>query len=160
MGGYTYFRCGAGLMNPDLASFVNDKFDPRGTDTLPDNLYCDILNKYIEVGDIGQGLTVKDLGVTNFLTDSETKCGLAAGTLSNTKTDDSTDDDDVKPEDKATTDDSTDDDDKAATDDSSDDDDKAQTDDSSDDDDKDSGVLSNFSLASVAASMLYVLFSQ
>merc|ERR1711933_501073 len=79
--GYTYFRCGAGLMDNGLATFINGKFDPRTQDTFPENLFCDIIDQYIAAGDIGQGLMVKDLHVTNFIPEAETKCGLATGTL-------------------------------------------------------------------------------
>merc|ERR1711884_188833 len=95
--GYTYFRCAAGLLNSDLANMINTDFDPRSTESFPDGLFCKFVKEMISAGDIGQGITIKDLQVLNFIPSAETDCGLTAGTLGtagNTKTDDSNDDDD------------------------------------------------------------------
>merc|ERR1712157_576733 len=109
------------------------------------------VKEMLSVGDIGQGLTIQDLQVLNFIPSAETDCGLTAGTLgtAGNKNDDSTDDDDKAVSDdddkQSTNDDSSDDDDKAVSDDddkqgstgddSTDDDDKKIGDDSTDDDD-------------------------
>jgi len=113
--GYTYFRCAAGLLNADLANTINADFDPRTNESFPDGLFCKFVKEMISVGDIGQGISVKDLQILNFIPSAETDCGLTAGTLGsagNSKTDDSADDDDAP---KTVTDDSADDDDTKAT---------------------------------------------
>merc|ERR1712174_143436 len=100
------------------ATFIDYEFDPRSRSTLPSGLFCKFVKEMLSVGDIGQGLTIQDLQVLNFIPSAEADCGLTAGTLgtAGNKNDDSTDDDDKQ----STNDDSSDDDDKAV----SDDDDK------------------------------------
>merc|ERR1712174_145283 len=91
--------------------------------------FCKFVKEMLSVGDIGQGLTIQDLQVLNFIPSAETDCGLTAGTLgtAGNKNDDSTDDDDKAVSDdddkQSTNDDSSDDDDKAVSD---DDDNRAQ----------------------------------
>jgi len=156
--GYTYFRCGAGLLDEGLAKSIDAQFDPRGKASFPNGLFCGLLKEMIDVGDIGQGISVADLNILNFIPSAETDCGLSQGSLGEggAKTDDSADDDDVK---KSTDDSSDDDDVKKSTDDSSDDDDvKKTTDDSSDDDD--SAAVSHYSLATVGATIIAMLIAQ
>lgn len=59
--GYAYFACAAGIMDSDLAVFVNGKFDPRDFETVPDGLFCEIQEKMKATADLGAGATFSDL---------------------------------------------------------------------------------------------------
>merc|ERR1712157_500749 len=166
--GYTYFRCAAGLLDADLATFIDYEFDPRSRSTLPSGLFCKFVKEMLSVGDIGQGLTIQDLQVLNFIPSAETDCGLTAGTLgtAGNKNDDSTDDDDKAVSDDddkqcSTGDDSTDDDDKKIGDDSTDDDDKAGTGNDDDDDDNksDAAAFSRVGMTALGVTLLSMVFS-
>merc|ERR1711976_786477 len=46
--GYTYFRCGAGMMNAELALYIDYVLDPRdkfGLELTPKNTVCKIINR-------------------------------------------------------------------------------------------------------------------
>ena len=59
--GYAYFACAAGIMDSDLADFVNEKLDPRRMETVPDGLFCEIDSKMQNTTDIGAGTTYASL---------------------------------------------------------------------------------------------------
>ena len=76
--GYTYFRCGAGLMNPELALYINYVLDPRdklGMTLTPMETHCKIVKKMLSLPDIGMGLKIEDLSVAAALNIQES-CGL------------------------------------------------------------------------------------
>merc|ERR1712115_677931 len=147
---------------------IDYEFDPRSRSTLPSGLFCKFVKEMLSVGDIGQGLTIQDLQVLNFIPSAETDCGLTAGTLgtAGNKNDDSTDDDDKAVSDDddkqgSTGDDSTDDDDKKIGDDSTDDDDKAGTGNDDDDDDNksDAAAFSRVGMTALGVTLLSMFFS-
>lgn len=79
--GYTYFRCGAGLMNPELALYINYVFDPRDKSDMilePKATYCKIVKKMLSLPEIGYGLTLDDLNMSGYAPTSSIKedCGL------------------------------------------------------------------------------------
>jgi len=84
--GYTYFRCGAGLMNAELAVYTDWQFDPRGKNTTAyvatvdesERMVCKILKKMLAVPEIGYGLQVDDLNLENYAKLSNIKdvCGI------------------------------------------------------------------------------------
>lgn len=79
--GYTYFRCGAGLMNPELALYINYIFDPRDKANKilqPKSTYCKIVKKMLSLPEIGYGLTLDDLNMSGYAPTSSIKedCGL------------------------------------------------------------------------------------
>jgi hypothetical protein len=79
--GYTYFRCGAGLMHPELALYINYVLDPRdklGQVFTPKETYCKIVKKMLSLPDIGYGLTLDELNLGNYPSTSTIKedCGL------------------------------------------------------------------------------------
>jgi hypothetical protein len=79
--GYTYFRCGAGLMHPELALYINYVLDPRdklGQTFTPKETYCKIVKKMLSLPEIGYGLTLDNLQVSNYPSTSNIKedCGL------------------------------------------------------------------------------------
>merc|ERR1712174_123978 len=145
------------------ATFIDYEFDPRSRSTLPSGLFCKFVKEMLSVGDIGQGLTIQDLQVLNFIPSAETDCGLTAGTLgtAGNKNDDSTDDDDKAVSDddgkQSTNDNSSDDDDKAV----SDDDDKPGTGNDDDDDDNKSGAaaFSRVGMTALGVTLLSIFFS-
>lgn len=73
--GYTYFRCGAGLMDPELALYINYVFDPRdkmGMTLTAKETHCKIVTKMLSLPEIGMGLTLGDLNVQSIKED----CGI------------------------------------------------------------------------------------
>jgi hypothetical protein len=79
--GYTYFRCGAGIMDAALAATVQAAYDPRGADTLPGSTFCTFLNAMVATGDLGYGTTVADLNILAFIPDAANTCGIDAALL-------------------------------------------------------------------------------
>jgi len=62
--GYTYFRCAAGLFDADLATFIQDLFDPRGVKAGAEpEVYCAIAKKMAATADIGYGVSINDLNL-------------------------------------------------------------------------------------------------
>jgi len=73
--GYTYFRCGAGLMDPELALYINYVLDPRDKMDMTltaKETHCKIVNKMLSLPEIGMGLTLDDLNVQSIKED----CGI------------------------------------------------------------------------------------
>jgi len=73
--GYTYFRCGAGLMDPELALYINYVLDPRDKMDMTltaKETHCKIVNKMLSLPEIGMGLTLGDLNVQTIKED----CGI------------------------------------------------------------------------------------
>jgi len=75
--GYTYFRCAAGLFDADLATFIQDQFDPRGVKagSQPD-VYCAIAKKMAATSDIGYGVSINDLNLGFKLVNITTDCNI------------------------------------------------------------------------------------
>jgi len=77
--GYTYFRCAAGLFDPKLATFIQEKFDPRLVDagSQPD-VYCAIAKEMAATADIGYGVSINDLNLEmkSSLVNITTDCGI------------------------------------------------------------------------------------
>jgi len=64
--GYTYFRCGAGLMDPELALYINYVLDPRDKlemELTPKQTMCKIAVKMLSLPEIGMGVQMKDLNI-------------------------------------------------------------------------------------------------
>lgn len=80
--GYTYFRCGAGLMDPAIAVYINYVLDPRDKPNpnvvapKPLEVHCKILKRMLAEAEIGYGLTVSDLNVEAYFPNVKTDCGL------------------------------------------------------------------------------------
>jgi hypothetical protein len=77
--GYTYFRCGAGLMRPELALYINYVFDPRDKKDMiltPKETHCKIVKKMLSLEDIGMGLKMEDLNVEAYLPSIKEDCGI------------------------------------------------------------------------------------
>lgn len=81
--GYTYFRCGAGLMRGELASYIDWLLDPRKYDsahitrgTTQGNTSCKILKKMLSLPEIGQGLQVSDLNLEAYFPDIKEQCEI------------------------------------------------------------------------------------
>lgn len=81
--GYTYFRCGAGLMRGELASYIDWLLDPRKYDAAHadrgssnGNTVCKILKKMLSLPEIGQGVQVSDLNVEAYFPDIKTQCEI------------------------------------------------------------------------------------
>ena len=79
--GYTYFRCGAGLMDPELALYINYVLDPRdkmGMTLTPKETHCKIVKKMLSLEEIGMGLKIDDLNVEAYspLATIKADCGL------------------------------------------------------------------------------------
>mmetsp|Transcript_28238 Transcript_28238/g.43095 ORF Transcript_28238/g.43095 Transcript_28238/m.43095 type:complete len:395 (-) Transcript_28238:473-1657(-) len=77
--GYTYFRCGAGLMDPAIAVYINYLFDPRdkpATTPTPLEVHCKILKLMLAEEEIGYGLKVSDLNVEAYLPNAKADCGI------------------------------------------------------------------------------------
>jgi hypothetical protein len=73
--GYTYFRCGAGLMDPELALYINYVLDPRDKMDMTltaKETHCKIVKKMLSLPEIGMGLTLGDLNVQTIKED----CGI------------------------------------------------------------------------------------
>lgn len=100
--GYTYFRCGAGLLEPGLASMINKAFDPRDADMSkkPEDLFCTILKEMAKMDDIGQGLTLKDLSTATYIPSASSDCMVdeeLIGTAGSGSASDSSDSGDSAP---------------------------------------------------------------
>lgn len=77
--GYTYFRCGAGLMDPELALYIDYVLDPRdkkGVDLTPKETVCKIVNKMLSLEEIGMGVKIGDLNIEKYLPTIKADCGL------------------------------------------------------------------------------------
>mmetsp|Transcript_1001 Transcript_1001/g.1487 ORF Transcript_1001/g.1487 Transcript_1001/m.1487 type:complete len:390 (+) Transcript_1001:74-1243(+) len=77
--GYTYFRCGAGLMDPELALYINYVLDPRDKKDMtltPKETHCKIVNKMLSLPEIGMGVKMSDLSIETYLTTIKEDCGL------------------------------------------------------------------------------------
>ena len=76
--GYTYFRCGAGLMDPGLASYINYVLDPRVPhgDLTPKETVCKIVKKMLSVPEIGPGLKMDGLNVEAYLPTIKADCEI------------------------------------------------------------------------------------
>jgi hypothetical protein len=77
--GYTYFRCGAGLMDPELALYINYVLDPRDkmdAELTPKETHCKIVNKMLSLPEIGLGVQMGDLNVEKYLPTIKADCGL------------------------------------------------------------------------------------
>lgn len=77
--GYTYFRCGAGLMDPELALYINYVLDPRDKKAVtltPKETHCKIVKKMLSLEEIGMGLKMSDLNVENYLTTIKADCDI------------------------------------------------------------------------------------
>lgn len=76
--GYTYFRCGAGLMDPGLASYINYVLDPRVPhgDLTPKETVCKIVKKMLSVPEIGPGVKMDDLNVEAYLPTIMADCDI------------------------------------------------------------------------------------
>ena len=91
--GYTYFRCGAGLMEPELALYINYVLDPRDkmeAVLTPKETHCKIVKKMLSMEEIGLGLKMSDLNVEAYLPTIKEDCGIdsfnhAKGSSSGTK---------------------------------------------------------------------------
>jgi len=78
--GYTYFRCGAGLMDPELALYINYVLDPRDkadSELTPKETHCKIVNKMLSLPDIGMGVQMSDLKPEKYLPSIKEDCGIA-----------------------------------------------------------------------------------
>lgn len=78
--GYTYFRCGAGLMDPELALYINYVLDPRDksdVELTPKETLCKIVDKMLSLPEIGMGIQMGDLNVEKYLPTIKEDCGLA-----------------------------------------------------------------------------------
>lgn len=76
--GYTYFRCGAGLMNPDVAKYIEQNFSPlRNDQPTDDTVLCGIATKMAETEDLG-GFSMGDLNILEYeaLADIESRCSI------------------------------------------------------------------------------------
>lgn len=77
--GYTYFRCGAGFMDPELALYINYVLDPRDKTNMvltPKETHCKIVKKMLSLPEIGMGLTMDDLNIETYLPTIKVDCGL------------------------------------------------------------------------------------
>ena len=77
--GYAYFRCGAGLMDPELALYINYVLDPRdklNVDLTPKETHCKIVNKMLSLPEIGLGVQMGDLNVEKYLPTIKSDCGI------------------------------------------------------------------------------------
>lgn len=79
--GYTYFRCGAGLMDPELALYINYVLDPRdkmGMTLTPKETHCKIVNKMLSLPEIGMGVKMGDLNVETYLPTIKEDCDITS----------------------------------------------------------------------------------
>jgi hypothetical protein len=79
--GYTYFRCGAGLMDPELALYIDYVLDPRDKKDMtftPKETMCKIVNKMLSVPEIGMGVLVEDLNLENLFPTIKEDCGISS----------------------------------------------------------------------------------
>ena len=77
--GYTYFRCGAGLMDPELALYIDYVLDPRdklGMSFTPKETLCKIVDKMLSLPEIGMGVQMGDLNIENYLPTIKEDCGI------------------------------------------------------------------------------------
>ena len=76
---YTYFRCGAGMMDPELALYINYLLDPRDKTDMtltPKETHCKIVDKMLSLPEIGLGVQMGDLNVENYLPTIKEDCGI------------------------------------------------------------------------------------
>lgn len=67
--GYTYFRCGAGLMDPELAIYIDYVLDPRDKADVtltPKGTFCKIVKKMLSLPEIGMGVKIGDLNLKEY----------------------------------------------------------------------------------------------
>ena len=79
--GYTYFRCGAGLMDPELALYINYVLDPRdkvGMTLTPKETHCKIVNKMLSLPEIGMGVKMGDLNLETYLPTIKEDCDITS----------------------------------------------------------------------------------
>ena len=79
--GYTYFRCGAGLMAPELALYINYVLDPRdkmGMTLTPKETHCKIVKKMLSLPEIGMGVKMSDLNIENYLPTIKEDCDITS----------------------------------------------------------------------------------
>jgi len=77
--GYAYFRCGAGLMDPELALYINYVLDPRDKLAMPltpKETHCKIVKKMLSLPEIGPGVKMSDLNVQQYLPTILADCGI------------------------------------------------------------------------------------
>mmetsp|Transcript_24551 Transcript_24551/g.30858 ORF Transcript_24551/g.30858 Transcript_24551/m.30858 type:complete len:389 (-) Transcript_24551:52-1218(-) len=77
--GYAYFRCGAGLMDPELALYIDYVLDPRdklGVEFTPKETLCKIVDKMLSLPEIGMGVQMDDLNVETYLPTIKEDCGI------------------------------------------------------------------------------------
>ena len=77
--GYAYFRCGAGLMDPELALYINYVLDPRDKLSMPltpKETHCKIVKKMLSLTEIGPGVKMSDLNVQQYLPTILEDCGI------------------------------------------------------------------------------------
>lgn len=77
--GYTYFRCGAGLMDPELALYINYVFDPRDKKDMtltPKETHCKIVKKMLSLEEIGMGVKFGDLKIEEAFPTIKADCEL------------------------------------------------------------------------------------
>lgn len=76
--GYTYFRCGSGLLDQDVAMYIEQNFSPLRTEQPEDDsVLCGIAQKMAGTSDLG-GFSLGDLNVLQFdaLSNIETRCNI------------------------------------------------------------------------------------
>merc|ERR1719461_646407 len=65
--GYTYFRCAAGLFDADFAKFVEEEYSPlKNSFPSGNEMYCKLAEKMHSTKDLGFGVSMMDLGLTEF----------------------------------------------------------------------------------------------
>lgn len=77
--GYTYFRCGAGLMDPELALYIDYVLDPRDKKDVvftPKETVCKIVDKMLSLPSIGMGVMLDDLNVETYLPTIKADCDI------------------------------------------------------------------------------------
>jgi hypothetical protein len=77
--GYTYFRCGAALMEPELALYINYVLDPRDKQDMeltPKETHCKIVRKMLSMESIGMGVKMGDLNVEAYLPTIKADCDI------------------------------------------------------------------------------------
>lgn len=86
--GYTYFRCGAGLLDSDVAMHIEQNFSPlRNDQPTDDSVLCGIAQKMAVTSDLG-GFSMGDLNLLEFdaLSDIETRCNITIPNATMTRT--------------------------------------------------------------------------
>ena len=77
--GYTYFRCAAGLLDQDVATYIEENFSPLKTEQpTDDSVLCGIAQKMAATPDLGYGFSLGDLNILEFdaLSDIESRCDI------------------------------------------------------------------------------------